>query len=191
MVSIAELILGLVVLLFTPGPTNTLMAFAGAERGARRALALIPAELAAYLNVTLPLALVGTGLMGAVPGLLPVVTGAAAVWVAWLALRYWLRPADVQAGAVTVTAMRVFITTLLNPKALIIGLGLLPGTPLGPRVAVFAVLILAAASTWICLGALLAKRGQATARGLSPRFRRAAAVWLGLLSALLAYRAVT
>ncbi len=47
--SLEELVLALLVLLLTPGPTNTLMALAGAERGWTRALRLIPAELAGYL----------------------------------------------------------------------------------------------------------------------------------------------
>ena len=51
------LTLALLALLLTPGPTNTLMALAGAERGLGGAARLIPAEIAAYLAVTLPLAL--------------------------------------------------------------------------------------------------------------------------------------
>ena len=162
-----DLILALSVLLLTPGPTNTLMALAGAERGARAAAGLIPVELCAYLCVVVPLASAGAGLMAALPGLLPVVT----------------------AGA-TVTARRVFVTTLLNPKALIIGLVLLPGPSLPLRAAVFAGLVCCAALAWISLGAVLARRGNSALSGLSPLVRRSAAVWLGLLSAALAFRAV-
>ena len=185
-----DLIIALTVLLLTPGPTNTLMALAGAERGARGAAALIPLELAAYLCIAVPLALAGAGLMTAVPGLLPVVTAGAAVWVLWLAIRMWRCPAAQQDGPATVTPFRVFLTTLLNPKALIIGLVLLPGPVLPLRTAVFAALVCIAALAWISLGAVLARRGDSPVSGLSPLWRRSAALWLGLLSAALAFRAV-
>jgi threonine/homoserine/homoserine lactone efflux protein len=184
------MILALVVLLLTPGPTNTLMALAGAERGLRRAAALIPVELCAYLAVALPLAVAGASLIAAVPGLRPMVTAAAAAWVLWLAIRMWHRPRAALTGAATVTPLGVFVTTLLNPKALIVGLVLLPGTPLTLRVAVFSGLVVGAAVVWICLGAALARRGDGPTLGLPPRVRRAAALWLGLLSAALALRAV-
>ena len=184
-----DLIMALAVLLLTPGPTNTLMALAGAERGARAAAGFIPAELGAYLCVVVPLAVAGAGLMGAVPGLLPLVTAAAAAWVFWLAIRMWRCPIPQQDAPATVTPLRVFLTTLLNPKALIIGLVLLPGPSLPLRIAVFAALVCCAALAWISLGAALSRRGSSPVSGLSPVLRRGAALWLGLLSAALAFRA--
>ena len=58
------------------------------------------------------------------------------------------------------------------------------------RIAVFAGLICGAATAWISLGALLVRRGDAAVTGLPPLLRRGAALWLGLLSAALALRAV-
>jgi threonine/homoserine/homoserine lactone efflux protein len=165
------------------------MALAGAERGARAAAGFIPAELGAYLCVVVPLAVAGAGLMGAVPGLLPLVTAAAAAWVLWLAIRMWRCPIPQQDAPATVTPLRVFLTTLLNPKALIIGLVLLPGPSLPLRIAVFAALVCSAALAWISLGAALSRRGSSPVSGLSPVLRRSAALWLGLLSAALAFRA--
>ena len=185
-----DLIIALTVLLLTPGPTNTLMALAGAERGVRGASGLIAVETCAYLCVVVPLALFGSGAMAAAPGLVPLVTAAAAAWVLWLAIRMWRSPLAVQDAPATVTPRRLFLTTLLNPKALIIGLVLLPGQDLPVRIAVFAGLICGAAAAWISLGALLVRRGDAPVTGLPPLLRRSAAVWLGLLSAALALRAV-
>ena len=54
-----EFAIALFVLLLTPGPTNTLIALAGAERGWLGALRLTPVEAAAYALVTLPLAIAG------------------------------------------------------------------------------------------------------------------------------------
>ena len=185
----AEMVLGIVVLLLTPGPTNTLMALAGAERGVRRAATLIAAELGGYLAVVVPLAVAGAGLIARVPGLVPLVTAVAAAWVLWLAVHMWRQALSAPAGAATVTAMGVFVTTLLNPKGLIIGLVLLPGQPLAWRIVVFAGLVAGAAAVWICLGAALARRGGGQTAGLPPQVRRAGALVLGLLSAALAYRA--
>ena len=77
-----ELTLALMVLLLTPGPTNTLMLLAGTERGPGRALALIPVELAAYMAVITPLALLSQGMEGQLATLRPVVAMAAQFTVA-------------------------------------------------------------------------------------------------------------
>lgn len=179
--TLMSLAAALVALLATPGPTNTLMALAGAELGWRKALRLIPAELAAYLAVALPLALAGADLLAAVPPARQIVATLAALWVMWLAVRMWHLPKPGEVGE-SVTFRKVFLTTLLNPKALVVGLVLLPGDgALAPRAALFAVLIVVCAMAWVRLGL----RAAGTA-GLSPLIRRGAACWLALLSVGLA-----
>ena len=178
--------LALLALLLTPGPTNTLLALAGAERGFWRALRLIPAELLGYLTVTVPLALAGEAVLESAPMLRPAVTALAALWVLWLAVALWRLPEA--AGSVSVSARRVLLTTLMNPKALIIGLVLLPGPPpLWPRVALFCLLIGIVASLWALAGAQLASR---TAGPGARLFRQGAAIWLALLSLGLAAKAI-
>lgn len=54
-----EMTLAVLVLLLTPGPTNSLVLLAGAERGWLGALRLVPAELSGYLLTVLPLSLMG------------------------------------------------------------------------------------------------------------------------------------
>lgn len=54
-------------LLATPGPTNTLMALAGAEGGVGRVARLLPAELAGHLTTILPLVWLGGALNGLGP----------------------------------------------------------------------------------------------------------------------------
>jgi threonine/homoserine/homoserine lactone efflux protein len=61
--SAPELALAILALLLTPGPTNSLMLLAGAERGLLRASRLIPAELMGYLTTVVPLALVGQSVL--------------------------------------------------------------------------------------------------------------------------------
>lgn len=183
----AETLLAVLLLLVTPGPTNTLLAVAGAERGWRGALRLIPAELGAYLAVTVPLATAGARLLGDAPGARAALAAAAGVWVAWLALAFWRRPGRGR-PAPAVTARRVAVTTLLNPKALVFGLVLLPAAEPGRtagQFAGFAACVVAVAAGWAALGA--AARGAPAE--LPQGWRRLAAVWLGALAALLLLRA--
>lgn len=79
-------------LLLTPGPTNTLVAVAAAERGFLRALRLVPAELACYMAAVQPLPWAGPWLMARVPGAAQVITAAAALWFAVPAARLWQLP---------------------------------------------------------------------------------------------------
>jgi threonine/homoserine/homoserine lactone efflux protein len=91
-----------------------------------------------------------------------------------------------------VTARRVLVTTLLNPKALIFGLVLLPAEAsarLFANFGIFAGLIALAALAWIALGAVIAQRGRAEP-GLPSAWRRAASVWLGALAVYLFGHAV-
>jgi threonine/homoserine/homoserine lactone efflux protein len=131
--------------------------------------------------------------MTAWPPLLRAVPVAAAVWVMYLAVALWRAPvAHAVHGAVT--ARQVFVTTMLNPKALIFGLVLLPpgraaAFPL--HLAIFAVSVLAVAAIWAGGGALLAGRNEAMAGGRQLWARRIAASWLALLSAGLAASALS
>lgn len=178
--TMTALLFALLALLLTPGPTNTLLAVAGTERGWRGALWLIPYELAAYLAVTLPLVLGGAVILPLLPMLKPLITAAAALWVLVLAVRLWRLPKP--GAAVQTSGQQVFVTTLLNPKALIIGLVLLPGAPLLPRVLLFALLVIGVAALWAAIGACLSGGPDCPANRAAPLIRRSAAVWLGALS---------
>lgn len=170
-------------LLLAPGPTNTLLALAGASGGFRHAARLMPAELLAYLAVTAPLALAGGQILAAAPIVAQAIKLAAAAWVMVLAVRLWTVPAS--AGGVAVSARQVLATTLLNPKALVFGLVLLPsggaaGVPV--RLGLLALSIVAVAAIWATAGAALTARAGGRAGGGVPWLRRAAASWLGLLA---------
>jgi len=178
-------------LLLAPGPTNTLMAVAGAQGGLARPLRLLPAELAGYLCALVPLGLVGESLLTRWPQAAEALALLAALWVLLLARHLWRRP-SAGTDSAPVGAGRVFVTTLLNPKALIFGLVLMP-TPLdagyGQHLAVFGLLVALVALAWGSAGALT-RRGRGAA--LSPLWvQRAAALWLGVVSASLAFAAVS
>lgn len=185
--TLAQLALAILALLVTPGPTNTLLAIAGAERGWRGAVRLIPAELLAYLAVAVPLATLGAGLLAALPGARAFVTALAAAWLLWLAAALW-REGTAHRGQPAVTARRVAVTTLLNPKALVFGLVLLPSPDparLLLNLAAFAALVVAVAMLWARLGATLRSP---TGAGLPRPWRRAAALCLAALALTLAAR---
>lgn len=180
-----ELTIAILALLLTPGPTNTLLFVAGSERGWLGALRLVPAELAGYLAVTVPLAFAGAQLVESVPAIRPVIAVLAGLWVAWLAVRLWRLPAVAQGGGRSVDAGGVLVTTLLNPKALIFGLVLLPSpTQLAFNIALFASQIVLVAAAWAGFGAILAQSGSRGGSGV-PLLRRIAALWLAVVSASL------
>lgn len=188
MMSLAELSLAVLVLLLTPGPTNSLVLVAGAERGFLRAMRLIPAELAGYFLTVVPLTLVGAAVLDAQDGLRSAVTLAAGVWVAILAVKLWRVPEAVLDGR-SVGARELFITTALNPKALIFGLVLLPSPDrLAVNLALFAALIVVVAALWAGVGAVL-RQGTGQPRALMV-LRRLASVWLAAISVALVWRVV-
>lgn len=180
-----QLALALLALLLTPGPTNTLMLVAGSESGLRRVLHLVPVELAAYLSVIVPLALLADRMAGPMAAARPVVAIAAGLWVLYLAVRLW-RPAEATVGLVTVSARRVAVTTALNPKGVIMGVVLLPAAgATGVSLGVLIFCITVVALIWGGAGSLLPIAGRAAPSiGV---MRRAASVWLMGLSAMLLF----
>lgn len=83
------------------------------------------------------------------------------------------------------TASRVALTTFLNPKALVFGLVILPGSDAALRLGLFAGLIVAVAALWAAIGS-----GVLGVTGRAARIRGAAALWLAVLSVMRAARAI-
>ena len=183
--TLATFLTAILGLLLTPGPTNTLVGLAGASGGMGRVVRLIPAEVAGYLTMILPLALVGHDLLTAVPPAAQAIKLTAAIWVMILAVRLWGRGSLSQAGG-PITAGRIYVTTVLNPKALIIALALLPPPALAEfwsRLALFCLTAAAVAAIWGGAGAFARQRG--TGAGRLQVVRRAASVWLAMVSVML------
>ena len=103
-------------------------------------------------------------------------------WVMVLAVRLWgLRGAGDRAGEVT--AGRVLVTTMLNPKALIFGLVLLPAPAdqaFLPKLLFFCLLVMGVSLVWGAAGQI-AQGGQGGATRLQV-IRRIASVWLAFVS---------
>ena len=185
-------LIGLALLLATPGPTNTLLALAGATAQPRAAPLLLLAELGAYLVAVVVLgalvALLGSGM----DGLRPWLQAGAALYLFWVAGRMWRSRPDL-AGVGTVAAGQVVATTLLNPKTLIIAFVLMPpgwsteGAVAAAHLLAMSVLIPVLGTVWFIGGRALAAAAGAGRRRLIPR---ASALLLGLFAMVLAGRAL-
>ncbi|WP_245422692.1 hypothetical protein [Rhizobium sp. AG855] len=195
LLSLPAFALAVLLLLLTPGPTNTLLAVAGATRGLKASLPLVGAELAGYLATISTLVFVAAPLLAGQPTAALVIKLLSTVWVLLLAIRLWSNP-PTAADPGAVNALGVFATTVLNPKGLIIGLALIPpavaGTPDGltaplPYLGLFSALVMLVALSWITLGAAVLRR-VAVANPLL--VGRIAASFLVLFAAGLAGRAI-
>jgi threonine/homoserine/homoserine lactone efflux protein len=193
--SLSAFALAVLLLLLTPGPTNTLLAVSGAARGLKASLPLIGAELGGYLTTILPLVFLAAPLLTDQPVAAVVIKLTSTLWVLLLAARLWTRPPSAtEPGAVT--AFAVYCTTMLNPKALIIGLALMPPASLAsaeelvrpfPYLAVFSVTVVCVATCWLSAGAAILRRVATTSPLL---FGRVAASFLVVFAISLAGRAI-
>lgn len=172
-------------LLLSPGPTNTLMAVAGAHAGLRRVGGLLLVEIAGYFSAILPLLVFGNVVEHRWPAAALAVKLAMASWVLFLAAKLWMPSAATMASA-GVTARRVYVTTLLNPKTLVFAMVLLPAggrDGLLLRIGCLAFLIAGAALAWGSGGWALCLRDDSGQR--CRVIQRMAAVWLATLSVVL------
>ena len=178
--------LAVLALLATPGPTNTLMAAAGAQRGVARSLPLLAGELGGYaIAITVWIELIGAVAAGQtlVPVIAKVIAAAFLLWSAW---KLWRDAGHADLAQRGVTLGRVFTTTLINPKGLVFAFAIFPQVGLVarlPYLGLFAVLVIATALGWMGLGTLAAR----SSSGLltSSRVDRITAAALAVFATLL------
>jgi threonine/homoserine/homoserine lactone efflux protein len=190
----ATFFLGAVAVLATPGPTNTLLATSGAISGFRRSLPLLDGELGGYLlAIVVLLSLVGP-IVAAMPAFGLVLRIVVCLYLLYLAAMLWRQSGLPIADARPIGPLRVFVTTLLNPKAIIFAFTLLPlGQSDGlvaalPRLGALSVLIVLIGTCWIAAGSSLQRGYHGIAK---PRVGyRAGAVALVLVAALVSGNAI-
>ncbi len=119
-------LLTVLAILGTPGPTNTILATSGAAMGMRRSLALFSAEACGYLISILLLGLVLGPVVAASPIVSSTLRLAVGAYLFLLALRLWRHGAMAPGDTAEIRPRQVFVTTLLNPKAIIFALGVIP-----------------------------------------------------------------
>lgn len=188
----ALFVLSTVVILLTPGPTNTLLAAAGLERGTRAAAPLMGFELVGYL-----VAITGWGLfLGSVqqhyPWIGTLVRLGASCYLAYIALKLWLATrslADARPKAIGPKAL--FLATLLNPKGLLFASAIFPAHTFDTpglylrAIGLFTCLLLPIGFVWIRFGAALA-----SGRLVSPvKVQRAAAFAIAMFAVSICWAA--
>jgi threonine/homoserine/homoserine lactone efflux protein len=189
MTDLATFALGALALLATPGPTNTLLATAGATRGIKASLPLLLAEAADYVLAIIGLRTLVGPLMATEPVLANVLSALVCVYLMYLSWKLW-RASSLPVSTTTDFGFAsVFVTTLLNPKAIVFAFTLLPANvsaaALAPWFSALVVLIALCGGAWISFGAALT-----TQTGSPPRFGyRAGAAALFTLALLLGSRA--
>jgi threonine/homoserine/homoserine lactone efflux protein len=169
-------------LLTLPGPTNTLLGTSGATVGLQRSLPLLLGELSGYLLSILLIQFVLGPAMSKAPATALLLRGAAGAYLMFLSVRLWTTPFLVSRAVISLR--QVFVTTLLNPKAFVFALVIIPfGSPRSPvYLAAFAAIVPVIGTLWIAIGALLRRR---TPPGYLKMFPRAASVILAIFSATL------
>lgn len=186
MTDVVTFLFAALALLATPGPTNTLLATSGATRGFGRSLGLLAGELSGYLlAIAILIAAIGP-IVATMPAFGLALSAAITLYLIRLAWVLWNDGGHELIGERPVTLGRVFLTTLLNPKAIVFAFTLLPsrGAPeLLPWLGLLSALIVLVGTCWIAVGAGL-KQG---ARGItvSRLAHRAGAVVLAVFAALI------
>jgi threonine/homoserine/homoserine lactone efflux protein len=177
-------------ILAAPGPTNALFAMSGALRGVRRSLVLIPAGAAGYLiAVTLLGLALGPALAAAhaATRILRLLVGA---YLFVLAFRLWRKGSAADGRTAAVGAREVFVITLLNPKALVFAMAVIPfGRPdVGLYLAAFVASVSLTGVGWLIIGE---SAGRAALSGGQARLiPRVGSVVLAVFGGLLAYPAL-
>ncbi|MDH6233730.1 threonine/homoserine/homoserine lactone efflux protein [Mesorhizobium soli] len=165
-------------ILATPGPTNTLLAASGAVFGLRRGAGLTLAEAAGYA-VAIGFFITLTTVMPDNTLAMSALKALAAAWLLISAINLWRQPVQFSGAAdVSGAAWRVFLTTILNPKAMFVGCFLIPDLMpenSAPAVAVFVTLSCLAGLAWLTIGERLPTR-------VRPYAYKVAAVALGAFS---------
>ncbi|UWU18739.1 threonine transporter RhtB (plasmid) [Rhizobium sullae] len=143
-------------LIAMPGPTNTLLALAAHRRGVWQLAILATTVVAAYLLVVVLLTVLTGGLLHSHPQVAAALKLVSAAWVLYLAFRLWSAAGPLSAADLSVR--HVLITTLLNPKAIIIGLAMVPVAGVStqiPHLLTIAFAVAAASMLWLAIGKLV------------------------------------
>lgn len=145
------------VILLTPGPTNTVLATCGAAMGFRRGIVMPLAQAIGYMIAVSFFVLFAQNIR-ANPTVFLLVKVIAAVWLMYTALRLWAAVFEVHSQTTAESFLRVLITTIVNPKAMLVGVILIPSGTASEaylRIATYAVMSIFAGMGWVLLGSLM------------------------------------
>ncbi|MDR5801404.1 LysE family transporter [Caballeronia sp. LZ001] len=183
-------LVGVILVLITPGPTNTLLAAAGLCSGLRRAAPLVLAEAAGYGVSITAWGCIFAHAAGWLNGLPFVLRAASIVYVAVLAIQMWRTAgASPDSPQARVAMKPLFAATVLNPKAMLFATTLFPAgafeglASYAKAMSLFTVVLVPIGLLWIAFGAALGAGGPTWLN--ARRVQRGAAVMLGLFAVVL------
>jgi len=178
--------------LVVPGPTNTLLLSSGLKVGVRRTSPLIAAEALGYVTSIALWGFFLSALSTSRPWLPVVVKLLSSGYILYLAVKIWRQSGALQHVAAGPVSLRdMFITTVMNPKALLFASTLFPlaafqsAAYFGQTIAVFLVVLVPIAIGWSYLGMLLTARRAWASH--TPTLLRAASLVLVTFSGTLMY----
>lgn len=166
--NIIVLLLAALPLMGSPGPATLSLAAAGSVYGVAPSLRYLAGIIGGTAAVLALIATGVTGLLFAVPGVLPVLTAAALVYILYLAYKIARAPVLSQGGerGAAPSLAGGLVLAVGNPKAfaaigaVYAGVAVAPGQPLWDAVAKVATLsavIVAVNATWLVAGAALSR----------------------------------
>lgn len=116
-------------ILFTPGPTNTLLASSGIRVGFRKSVLLIPAEAFGYLISITCWGILIDKISTHAPFLPSILKLCSAFYILYLALKLWRASfEDPTLIAPAIRKRELFLATLLNPKGILFATAVFPIT---------------------------------------------------------------
>ena len=149
--------LAVIVLLGVPGPTNTVMATAGAVNRSERPWLFMLAELAGYLAIILLARLALLPLIDAHPWVGVALKIVVVAYLVFAAIKLWRTRISAEGAHGRVRPQLVAATTFLNPKGLIFAITIIPRDHpmLLAYFAAFGALVLIIGGCWFMAGRTL------------------------------------
>ena len=182
------------VVLLTPGPTNTLLAVAGAGRNMRGMLPLFAAELVGYLIAISVWGVVLAPVQHHCPWLGMAVRIASSIYLTYIAVKLW-RTARTQSadGRQSISPRGLLLVTLLNPKGLLFPTAIFPANAFD-TMQIYAVSMITFSCLLIPIGMIWARFGSALGSGrikyVTPvKLQRITALVIAAFSASIAWNA--
>ena len=152
-----QFVLAVLLLLATPGPTNTVMATAGAVNRGEWPWLFMLAELGGYLAIVMLARLVLLPVVDAHPWTGIALKSLVVLYLIYAAIKLWRTRIATEGASDRVSPQLVALTTFLNPKGLIFAITIIPRDhPMLPAFfGAFAVLVLLVGCCWFVAGRTL------------------------------------
>ncbi|EHY4895195.1 LysE family transporter [Salmonella enterica] len=184
-----------ILLLITPGPTNTLLLFSGYSCGVRYSIKMILSEWSGYILAISVWGGITSFLVQEGSLFLTIIKLLSATYVAFLTVKVWRFSLKDKPEKIDVKT--VFITTLLNPKSFVLAIYILPTgtfqTPQDYMVSMISVLmaLLPVSFMWVIFGSSISQKGTQTFSPHSAIFCQVASLVMAIFAASMFYNSLS